>query len=162
MLSPWATSCHKRGPATVRRGARWTKRLASPVLSSTAHRVAEFATRALPVRWPALSTAKSSPVLNSARQSGCSSVGRCTTCPRFGRCYEDGGSDGRCLDEFATCVWKPEAKSVKLEGARKECRSRRGSPPVGCSPCTAQVTNVEHHEEVSCTGRIALEDVRTV
>ena len=26
-------------------------------------------------------------------------------------------------------------------GARKECRSRRGSPPVGCSPCTAQVTN---------------------
>ena len=41
-------------------------------------------------------------------------------------------------------------------GARKECRSRRGSPPVGCSPCTAQVTNVEHHEEVSCTGRIAL------
>ena len=41
-------------------------------------------------------------------------------------------------------------------GAHKECRSRRGSPPVVCSPCTAQVTNVEHHEEVSCTGRIAL------
>ena len=53
-----------------------------------------FATRALPVRWPALSTASSSPVLNSARQSGCSSVGRCTTCMRFGRCYEDGCTPG--------------------------------------------------------------------
>ena len=39
--------------------------------------VAEFVTRAQPVRWPTPSTAKSSPVVNSVRQSGCLSDGEC-------------------------------------------------------------------------------------
>ena len=57
--------------------------------------------------------------------------------------------------EIATWIGAMKIRTV-LEGARKEFRSRRGSPTVGCSPCTARVTNVEHHEEVSCTGRRAL------
>ena len=48
---------------------------------------------------------------------------------------------------------------ILYEDKNKDGTEATGSRPVRFANCPGQGISVEHHEEVSCTGRIALEDV---